>query len=211
MTTIKSLQIGLIFSALLGVGCAMGNDPVVGNDVAFLRSTQDAPAGCESVRYSSQEYSFTLLESSLVAVLDESGHVVCVDSSEAVADDLVQQGQLSEANVVMSWGSGRELRRDHLATVDAISRWVRGENGTIYGVNPNPEPMNQGDQAGPQPVNPNPEPMNQGDQVGPQPVNPNPEPMNGNTTNNTTRTTSGGSTPGETRTVNPNPEPMLPR
>lgn len=98
--------------ALLGVGCGGGSDP---GSATIAGLTMDdgglplldesssteawwlAPPGCEGLLHDEVSMAIASLEHGLIAAVDPAGHIVCVDTVEAVGEELDELGRHDDA------------------------------------------------------------------------------------------------------------------
>jgi hypothetical protein len=147
---------GLLLAAAL-IGCGGSADPAsssIGDLVvddgrlptlAEAAATEDwwlAPPGCEGMLVDGCSIAVASIEHGLVAAVDPSGEVVCVDTVEAVGEELLELGRRADAE---------ELSTRYAATTSMVMQ-ERPPASAIdrerYASDPHPEPsdcLNCGD------------------------------------------------------------------
>lgn len=150
----------LLALGLLGVGCGSASDP---GAAAISSLTMDdgglpllddsttteawwlAPPGCEGLLRDEVSMAIASLEHGLVAALDPAGHIVCVDTVEAVGEELDELGRHEDATALSARFAATVVLSHTPATVSADRSRFRGDpnpepNGCLSCGDPNPEP-----------------------------------------------------------------------
>jgi hypothetical protein len=98
--------------ALLGVGCGSASDPgsatMAGltmddgglpllDDSTSTEAWWLAPPGCEGLLRDEISMAIASLEHGLIAAVDPTGHIICVDTVEAVGEELDELGRHDDA------------------------------------------------------------------------------------------------------------------
>lgn len=110
MTGTKHSIIGIVAAlALAMVGCVSGSEPAPGGSESDLLLTDGldtlddeewstAFEGCEGQLSGDVSFAIASADAHLVAALDANGTVVCVDTVEAVQEELEESGRTEEAD-----------------------------------------------------------------------------------------------------------------
>lgn len=113
--------IAVLAIALSAAGCVGGPDAgatqtglLMADPLVLLRPSAwaGAPASCEGLLSGDVEFAVASAEGGLVAAVDDNGEVVCVDTVEAVEEELEQSGRDEEAAALVGAYEATMAARD---------------------------------------------------------------------------------------------------
>lgn len=159
-TRLARVGSALLAIALLGVGCGSASDP--GSATIAGLSMDDgglplldeststeawwlAPPGCEGLLRDGVSMAIASLEHGLIAAVDPAGHIVCVDTVEAVGEELDELGRHDDADALSARFATTVVLSHGPSTVNTDRSRYRGDphpepNDCLSCGDPHPEP-----------------------------------------------------------------------